>query len=65
VFCAIINIHEAKKAVAANHVPPTQRVIVTSCIRPAYAFVTSWKITTRYALVYFILLQRADVALLK
>jgi len=43
------------KAVAASHVPPTQRVIVTSRIGPAYAFVTSQNITICHAPFSFIL----------
>jgi len=33
------------KAVAANHITPTQRVIITSSIKPTYAFVESLKIS--------------------
>jgi len=53
---AIINIHEAK-AVVANHVQPTQRVIVTSRIRPAHAFLRHAKsscATPVFHLFYFI-----------
>ena len=42
-------------AVAASHVLPTQCMIVMSCVRPAYAFVTSWKIIICHALFSFIL----------
>jgi len=42
------------KAVAVNHVPPTQCVIVMSCIRLAYVFVTSRKVTIWHAFSYFI-----------
>ena len=52
-----------KQATAANHVPPTQRMIIMSSIRPAYAFVTPQKIITRndpfsFILFYF---RYADV----
>jgi len=40
--------------VAVNHVPPTQCVIVMSCIRVAYVFVTSRKVTIWHAFIYFI-----------
>ena len=43
-------------AVAADHIPPTQRMIITSCMRPAYTFVTSWKTTishTPFSLILF------------
>ena len=44
------------KAVAANHLPPTQHVIVTSRIRPAHASVTSRKLSIRHASFAFILI---------
>jgi len=44
----------SRGTVVANHVPPTQRVIVMSRIRPAYAFVTSRNATLRFHLFYFI-----------
>ena len=43
-------------AVAADHIPPTQRMIITSCMRPAYTSVTSWKTTishTPFSLILF------------
>jgi len=33
------------KAVAANHITPTQRVIITSSFKPTYAFVELLKIS--------------------
>ena len=53
-FC---NQHSRGKAVAANHVPQIQCMIVMSHIRHAYAFVTSCKITYArpcFHLFYFI-----------
>ena len=54
VFAVKYHQYSRGKPVAANHVPPTQRVIATSRIRPAYAFVTSRKITIHHAPFSFI-----------